>query len=206
MHRIPKRQYCCKPPPAEFVQRLQSLGVERIEAGEVIVATWLPHHVTVLQVIQDMGLELLIIFNEDAVMVLAAGVNKATGLDYALRQLGLSAHEAVGIGDAENDYSFLSRCECAVAVANALPSIRRRAAFVTQGEVGQGVTGLIDELIANDLARMQGCMPQNLVAVGTRADGTAVTIYPYGMNMLVAGPSGSGKSTLTAGLVERLSI
>ncbi len=193
-----------KPPPAEFVQRLQSLGVERIEVGEVIVATWLPHHVTVLQVIQEMGLELLVIFNKDAVMVLPAGVNKATGLDYALRKLGLSEHEAVGIGDAENDHSFLLRCECAVAVANAVPSILSRAAFVTRGEAGQGVTELIDELIANDLARMQGCLPQNLVAVGSRADGSAVTICPYGVNILVAGPSGSGKSTLTAGLVERL--
>ncbi len=193
-----------KPPPPEFIQRLKSLGVERIEAGEVIVATWLPHHVTVLQVIQEMGLELLIIFNKDAVMVLPAGMNKATGVDYALHKLGLSAHEAVGVGDAENDHSFLSSCECAVAVANAVPSIRSRADFVTRGKAGQGVTELIDELIADDLARMQGCLPQNLVAVGSRADGSAVTICPYGINILVAGPSGSGKSTLTAGLVERL--
>ena len=62
-------------------------------------------------------------FNKDAVMVLPAGVNKATGLDYALRKLGLSFHETVGIGDAENDHAFLQRCECAVAVSNAVPSI-----------------------------------------------------------------------------------
>lgn len=117
------------PPPAKFIERLKSLGVDRVEAGQVVVATWVPHHTTVLQVIQEMGLELLIIFNREAVMVLPAGVNKCSGLDYALRKLGLSFHEAVGVGDAENDHSFLARCECAVAVANAVPSIRQLAAM-----------------------------------------------------------------------------
>lgn len=64
------------------------------------------------------------IANRNAVMVLPAGINKATGLEYALRELGLSRHELVGVGDAVNDHSFLARCECAVAVANAAPSIK----------------------------------------------------------------------------------
>lgn len=193
-----------RPPPAKFLERLEALGVDRIDVGEVVVATWVPHHTTVLQAIQELGLELLIIFNREAVMVLPAGVNKCSGLDYALRKLGLSFHEAVGVGDAENDHSFLERCECAVAVANAVPSIRQLAAFVTQGEAGQGVVELIDELVGDDLCRMQGRMQQNRIAIGERPDGSAVTIPPYGMNILIAGPSGSGKSTITAGLVERL--
>ena len=152
-----------KPPPAEFIERLRSLGVDRIEVGRVIVSTWLPNHIAVLQAIQETGLELHVIFNRAAVMVLPAGVNKVTGLDYALRKLGLSFHEAVGIGDAENDHSFLERCECAVAVANAVPSIRQLAAFVTQREAGQGVAELIDELIADDLARIEGKLEQHFI-------------------------------------------
>jgi hypothetical protein len=69
-----------------------------------------------------MGSELQLIFNREAVMVLPPGVNKASGMQYALRKLGFSVHETVEIGDAENDHSFLERCECAVAVANAVPS------------------------------------------------------------------------------------
>jgi hypothetical protein len=137
-------------------------------------------------------------------MVLPAGVNKATGLETALRKLGLSRHEVVGIGDGENDHSFLERCECAVAVANAAPSIKEVAAFVTRGADGDGVTELIDELIANDLHRVEGTLQKHLILVGTRGDGTQVHIPPYGRNLLVAGPSGSGKSTLTAGIIERL--
>ncbi|MEX0805130.1 MAG: HAD-IIB family hydrolase [Candidatus Binatia bacterium] len=193
-----------KPLPAEFIRRLQELTNDSIEVGKVIVATWLPHQTAVLQSIQEMGLELQLVFNRQAVMVLPAGVNKATGLDYALRKLGLSRHEAVGLGDAENDHSFLERCECAVAVANAVPSIRQLAAFSTNREAGQGVVELIDELIADDLSRMHGRLEENLVAIGFRSDGTPVTVAPYGLNILIAGPSGSGKTTVAAGLIERL--
>jgi len=186
-------------PPAAFVERLRQLGVEPLDVGEVVISTWLPHQTSVLQAIQEMGLELLMIFNRSAVMVLPAGVNKSTGLDYALRKLGLSFHEAVGVGDAENDHSFLQRCECAVAVADAVPSIRQMAAFVTPG-----VSELIDELVLTDLARRQGKLPQNRIVIASHPDGSTVTVPPYGLNVLIAGPSGSGKSTVTAGIVERL--
>jgi hydroxymethylpyrimidine pyrophosphatase-like HAD family hydrolase len=193
-----------KPPPAEFVQRLKELTDNSIDTGQVVVSTWLPHHTAVLQAIQEMGLELQLIFNREAVMVLPAGVNKASGMEYALRKLGFSPHEAVGIGDAQNDHSFLERCECAVVVANAVPSIRELAAFTTKSEAAQGVTELIEELIANDLSRMHGRLEKNLVTIGLGADGRPVTVPPYGLNILIAGPSGSGKSTVTAGIVERL--
>src|SRR5690606_244279 len=116
-----------KPPPAEFVERLKELGVEPLDVGQVIVATWLPHQVAVLQAIQELGLELHIIFNRTAVMVLPTGVNKATGMEFALRKLGLSVHEVIGVGDSENDCSFLERSECAATVANGIPSVRKLA-------------------------------------------------------------------------------
>lgn len=192
------------PLPPEFIERLRALGVDPIDVGRVVVTTWMPHHNAVLQAIQETGLELHVIFNRAAVLVLPTGVNKATGMEYALRKLGLSPHEAVGIGDAENDHSFLDRCECAVAVANAAPSIRKLAAFVTKGAAGQGVVELIDELIADDLSRTYGRLIKNLITIGTRSDGTGVTVAPYGLNILIAGPSGSGKSTVTVAVIERL--
>ena len=193
-----------KPPPPEFVERLRSLGVDPLDLGHVILGTCLPHHTAVVQAIQELGLELLVIFNGAAVMVLPPGVNKATGLDYALRRLGLSFHEAVGIGNAENDHSFLDRCECSAAVADAVSSLRRRTSFVTAGEAGQGVVELIDELVADDLLKTRGKLQQHYVPLGLRADGSEIMISPYGTNILIAGPSGSGKSTVTAGILERL--
>jgi hydroxymethylpyrimidine pyrophosphatase-like HAD family hydrolase len=202
--RTRKDAVLAKPPPPEFAERLKQLGVDPVEVGRVVVSTWMPHHTTVLQAIQEMGLALQVVFNRAAVMVLPTGVTKATGMNYALRKLGLSAHEVVGVGDSENDHSFLERSECAATVANAVPSIRDLAAIITKGTNGTGLAELIDELIATDLSRMHGRLPQNLVSIGLRADGTPVTVAPYGLNILIAGPSGSGKSTVTAGIVERL--
>jgi hydroxymethylpyrimidine pyrophosphatase-like HAD family hydrolase len=193
-----------KPPSTEFVARLKELGVDRLETGRVIVATWIPHQSAVLQAIQESGLELHITFNRAAVMVLPAGVTKASGMIYALRKLGLSPHEAVGVGDSENDHSFLARCECAATVASAVPSIRKSASLVARGANGEGLSEIIDELIATDLRRLEGKLKQHLLPIGRRADGSLLTVPPYGVNLLIAGPSGTGKSTVAAGIVERL--
>jgi len=192
------------PVPNQVVDRLRERGVDPIEIGKVLVATHDPHGAVVFDVIRELGLELQVIANRSAIMVLPAGINKATGLKFALHKLGLSQHEAVAIGDAENDHSLLMYCECGVAVANAVSSLKDSAAFVTRASNGDGVAELIDELIANDLERMEGKIERHLVLLGERSDGTEVRIPPYGRNVLIAGPSGSGKSTLTAGLIERL--
>lgn len=142
-----------EPPPEEFVKALQERGVDPLAVGRVIVATWHPHETTVLEVIRDLGLEYQVIFNKGAVMVLPSGVNKASGLSAALSEMGLSSHNTVGVGDAENDHAFLDFCECGVAVANALPMLKERADFVTKGERGAGVIELIDKLIASDRVR-----------------------------------------------------
>ena len=102
-------------PPQSFVDKLIERGVGPMSVGRVIVATWEPHEKTVLETIRDCGLELQVIFNKGAVMVLPAGVNKATGLRAALAELNLSPHNAVAVGDAENDHAFFSICECAAA-------------------------------------------------------------------------------------------
>ena len=86
----------------------------------------------VLEVIHEQGLELQITFNKGAVMVLPPGDNKASGLEAALQALGLSRHNVVGAGDAENDHAFLSICGCSVAVANALPAVKEGADLVVE--------------------------------------------------------------------------
>jgi len=132
-----------EPPPAAFVRRLRERNVAPLSIGRAIVATWEPHGATVLEVIRDLGLELQIIFNKSAVMVLPAGVNKATGLAAVLRELELSAHNVVAVGDAENDHAFLHACGCGAAVANALPMLKESADIKLTGKAGAGVIELI---------------------------------------------------------------
>jgi hydroxymethylpyrimidine pyrophosphatase-like HAD family hydrolase len=193
-----------EPPPPAFVEALRRRNVTPLSVGKAIVATWQPHETAVLQAIREQQLELQVIFNKKAVMVLPAGVTKATGLAAALKEMGLSFHEAVGVGDAENDQAFLGQCECSAAVANALPTVKERADLTTPGDHGVGVTELIDRLIASDLAELEGRLTRHHLLLGSDEAGEPVRLLPYGRGVLIAGPSGSGKSTVTTGLLERL--
>lgn len=190
-------------PPDKFWQELIKRGAERVSVGRVIVATWRPWETTAVELIRDLGLELQVIFNKGAVMILPSGVNKATGLSFALAELGLSRHNVVGIGDAENDHAFLSLCECSVAVANALDTLKERVDWVTREGHGDGAAEMSQALIGTDLSFLEDRLHRKLV-LGKREDGTEVCVKPYGRNILIAGSSGSGKSTLATSFLERL--
>ena len=192
------------PPAPEFVDELRRRGVHPLSVGQCIVATWHPFESTALEVIRDMGLELQVIFNKDAVMVLPSGVNKASGLQVALNELRLSPHNTVGVGDAENDHVFLGMCECGAAVANALPALKERADLVTDGSHGAGVEELIEKLLSEDLASLAPRLQRHQIVLGHTEGGDEFRLEPYGPRLAIAGPSGGGKSTTVAAIVERL--
>jgi hypothetical protein len=138
------------PPPQRFVSRLQELGIQPLVLGHVIVATTVFNESKVCQVIKELNLELDIIHNKRNIMILPTGVTKGTGLRAALEELALSPLHCVAVGDAENDLAMLEVCGLGVAVANALPVIKRRAKFVTVGARGTGVAELVDWLLVAD--------------------------------------------------------
>jgi hydroxymethylpyrimidine pyrophosphatase-like HAD family hydrolase len=142
----------CEAPPAAFAERLRRRHVVPLSVGRCIVATCEPQESTVQEVIREMGLELQVILNKGSVMILPSGINKATGLSAALKELGLPPESVVAVGDAENDHAFLGLCGCSVAVANALDSLKQRADIVTQDGYGGGVRELIARLLFSDLA------------------------------------------------------
>jgi hydroxymethylpyrimidine pyrophosphatase-like HAD family hydrolase len=190
------------PVPQILIDTLRDRSIP-FSIGRVILSTARVYDSALLQAVSDVGLEHQIIFNKGSAMLLPSGVNKATGLEAALADMKLSAHNVVGIGDAENDHAFLGLCECAVAVSNALPSLKDRADFVTVGENGDGVIELIDEVVDSDLAAREPRLTRHHILLGLR-DGQEVKISPYSKNLLFAGSSGGGKSTLATGFLERL--
>lgn len=141
----------CAPPPVKFVEALRRNGVQPLELGRIIVATHEPQQIRVLELIRELGLELQVIFNKGAVMVLPTGVNKATGLKRALKELELLPEKVVAVGDAENDHAFLDYSGFSAAVANALPAVQEHADMVTTANHGAGVVELIQALIAGTL-------------------------------------------------------
>jgi HAD superfamily hydrolase (TIGR01484 family) len=183
-------------PPAIFVERLKERNVQPISVGRSIVATWEPNETTVLEIIRELGLELQIIFNKGAVMVLPPGMNKAAGFRAALRELEISPHNVVGVGDAENDHSFMHACGCAAAVANALPMVKEAADIRLTGDHGDGVIELVERLSRED-ARI---VPpeRHGIRLGIDRAGKEVYIEPHRGGILIAGTSGIGKSTLAS--------
>ncbi len=138
-------------PPDAFIVALQARGVAPISVGRAIVAAWEPHLGAIEAAIRDLGLDLRVIPNKRALMILPPGVDKASGLREALGELGLQPRDAVGVGDAENDEPLLGACGLAVAVANAQDGLKGRADLVTRGERGEGVVELIGRMLDGTL-------------------------------------------------------
>ena len=82
-------------------------------------------------------------------MILPAGVNKGTGLLRALKELQLSAHNIVGVGDAENDHVFLELCECSIAVANALRLARDVEELLVRHDAGHAAIRLVMAILSH---------------------------------------------------------
>lgn len=198
-----KRERCiAAAPPPQFVEALQRRNVSPLAVGHSIVATWEPNDAAVLDSIRELGLELQIIFNKGAVMVLPAGVNKATGLAAVLEEMDLSATNVVGVGDAENDHAFLRLCGCAAAVANALPALHAEADLQLAADHGAGVIELMERIIRED-GRLVPPRRSGLL-IGRDRSGREVYLEPHRGGVLIAGSSGIGKSTLAVALTERM--
>lgn len=151
-------------PPAEFVERLTREQIP-LSVGHSIVATVEPHDRIVMDAIRDLALDWHVIFNKGSVMALPSNVTKATGLAHTVESLGCSWSDIIGVGDAENDLAFLRRSGLAVAVANALPTVKDIADLVTHGARGAGVR----ELIARWRAGQLDDMPTNALRESVRA-------------------------------------
>ncbi|MDP8971312.1 MAG: Cof-type HAD-IIB family hydrolase [Actinomycetota bacterium] len=139
-------------PPA-LVDALRNRGVQ-LSVGRVVASTDEPHEATVRDTLRDLGLNRRLIRNKGAVMLLPDGVDKGSGLLAALREIGVSEGDTVGVGDAENDLDFLELCGRGAAVANALAEVREACDLITPGENGGGVIELVDALVADDLGRL----------------------------------------------------
>jgi energy-coupling factor transporter ATP-binding protein EcfA2 len=135
-------------------------------------------------------------------MILPPGMNKAAGLEAALRELEISPNNVVGVGDAENDHSFMHLCGCAAAVGNALLMVKEAADIRLAGDHGDGVIELIERLSRED-ARI---VPpeRHGIPLGIDHEGKKVYIEPHHGGILIAGSSGIGKSTLATALTEQM--
>ncbi len=171
-------------------------------SGQVLIACSAADESAALEVIRGLGQDCLLVRNRDELMILPAGVTKGTGLLEALGDLGLSQHNTIGVGDAENDHSLLEVCEVGVAVANAVDAVRAHADVTLDLPDGQGVADLLRGPI---LAGRTHVHPHRWqITLGIDDHGAAVTIPASQLNVAVCGGTGVGKSYLTGLICEQL--
>jgi len=145
-----------------------------------------------------LGLELQVVFNKGAVMVLPSGVSKATGLRAALAELDLSPRKRRRRRRRRERSRLPRPVRVRDAVANALETVRDRADHVTRAAAGAGVEELAGALLESDLAELEPRLTRHHVPLGETEAGEPLSLPGYGASVLVAGTSGSGKSTLPA--------
>ena len=171
-------------------------------SGQVLIAGAAADEPAVLEVVRERGLDCRLVRNRAELMILPAGVTKGTGLLEALGDLGLSPHNAIGVGDAENDHSLVDACEVGVAVANAVDALRAHADMVLALPDGPGVADL---LLGPLVAGRVHLYPRRWqVTLGTDDAGEPVTLPGSQLNIAVCGGTGAGKSYLAGLICEQL--
>ncbi|MEP6297190.1 MAG: HAD hydrolase family protein, partial [Ilumatobacter sp.] len=170
--------------------------------GRVIIACSVADEHAIVDVIAALGLECQLTRNRAELMIVPSGVNKGVGLRVALGELGISHHDCVAVGDAENDHSLLAAAELGVAVANAVGSLLSDADVVLETANGAGIVELLDDLTTDALVWHRRRRPQ--LDLGCDAHGAVVSIPAHPANIIISGGSGDGKSYLAGLIAEQL--
>lgn len=191
-----------QPPPAEFVMELDRRHID-IFVGECVIEADASLAPRILAVIRSLQLPLMIAFNRGRLMVLPQSINKATGLREALRILRLSAHNALAIGDAENDHELLASCEVGAAVAWGSQPLQAIADVVVPGTGPQAVAPFLREVVAQNRLPTRKAAKHSIL-LGYEGDGRSLSLAIWGRNLLIAGQSRTGKSSLAGVLAEQL--
>lgn len=185
----------------ELQQAMLDHGIE-FRRGEVLVATLVYFEDIIQQEIHRLGLECQIVHNRGELMVLPPGMSKGTGLARLLESMGISWHNTVAVGDAENDHALLSMCHVGVAVGNAVDGLKRHADRVLEQQDGEGVAAILQEILYGDESALRSDRRQ--IRLGRLTNGDPATIPASRINLLVTGRSKSGKSYVGGMLAEQL--
>lgn len=183
---------------------LHELGARGIEfkAGQCVVELAATDAPQALSIIRELELPLVLLFNRGRLMVLPQGVSKGAGLREALAMLRLSTHNAIGIGDAENDHDLLETCELGVAVSWGSRLLQESADEVLQGQ-GPGAVARYIRDAARNLRLPPEKIGQHRLSLGTAEDGRELTLAFRGLNTLIVGDPRSGKSWVAGLMCEQ---
>ncbi|WP_198683352.1 HAD family hydrolase [Peristeroidobacter agariperforans] len=205
LHRTATRQseILGQAPPEILLQELRRRQVTPLRVGSSIISTAAKYFEVAREALRKLKLHMdyELVTNDDTLLILPPGIDKASGMNEALRELGVSRHNLVAIGNAENDLPLLASAEHAVVVNNAAESIKEAADRVTQGEYCEGFLELARDLIATDLA---ASVPRRRVVLGKGEDQREILLSPCQDSVLVSGPDEAARSLICNRLLDQL--
>lgn len=190
------------PPPPALLEALTRAGID-FDVGSVVVEADAADAPEILAIIRRLELPLVIVFNRGRLMVLPQTISKSTGLRNALVVLRLSPHNAIAIGDAENDHELLEACEVGVAVGWGSEALKATADYVLPGDGPPAVAEYVRGL-ANRRQLPASIRKRRRLRLGHATDGELMELAVHGRNVLVAGDPKSGKSWVAGLLCEQL--
>lgn len=190
------------PPTQNFFDELRRRDIE-IKIGQCVVEADAGTASRILAVIRQLELPLAILFNRSRLMVLPQGISKGTGLREVLNTFRRSAHNAIAIGDAENDHDLLAECEIAVAVSWGSAALQAEANEIVRGDGPRAVAAYIQQAVKETKLPFDR-IGRRRINLGTAEDGRPLAIAIHGRNTLVVGEPQSGKSWVTGLTCEQM--
>jgi hydroxymethylpyrimidine pyrophosphatase-like HAD family hydrolase len=190
-----------EPPPICLIEKLTQRGID-FKVGRCVVEMDAEFANVAIELIRQLELPLSITFNRERMMLLPGSISKSVGLRALLDALGVSVHNAVGIGDAENDHELLTCCEHGVAVSWGSSRLQKAAGHIIEGDGPRAVAQYIERISTNIRLPIERTPHRKLIL--EEIEGHApLEIAIRGRNVLVAGDSKSGKSWFAGLLVEQ---
>lgn len=189
-------------PSAAFLTELRRRSID-IVVGSSVVETDAENAPAVIEAIRALREPLVIVFNRGRLMVLPPAVAKSTGLRQVLWTFRLSAHNTIGIGDAENDHDLLAACEIGVAVEWGSAPLREAADEIITGDGPSAVARYLVAAAARPRLASARLAHHSLL-LGHEHRGDPVRLAILGRTILITGEPGTGKSWLAGLLCEQL--
>ncbi len=194
----------CPAVSPQLQRAIESAGVT-CTAGRCIIEADAADAPRILSIVRALELPLALHFNRNRLMVLPHGVCKSSGLREVLRFFRLSGHNALAIGDAENDHDLLQACEVGAAVAWGSPALLRAADLHVPGERPGAVAPYLREAL-DRIALPETRSVRRTVTLGRDSLGRQVQLAVRGRNLLFAGDPRSGKSWALGLVAEQLIV
>jgi len=190
------------PPPQAFLDELRLRGIQ-FDAGQCVIEADAGSATRVLAVIRELELPLVLLFNRSRLMILPQAISKGTGLREAMNALRLSVHNAIAIGDAENDHDLLAACEIAVAVSWGSTALQKEADEVLHGDGPHAVAAYIRQTAQSARLPLDR-VGRHRLTLGTSDNGHPVELALHGRDILIVGDPHSGKSMVTGLSCEQM--